>query len=308
MSAPLREQLKNNPVTTLNGAILSSDTSITVVDGSVFPSTGNFHLRIEDEILVCTARSTHVLTVTRGQEGTAAAGHADATDVIQRMSAGTFDNWGKDNIALWAYSSMPALGKIVADDGITTLTVSDFAWVNQGTGSASDQQGTILQRHPTTGNAPEIRALVRSAPAAPYSYIMGLHPTTPNGLSGGSFAAVGFRKSSNGKLISLLLTTSTLSSGNLAVANYDDPNTIVLAIRGEAACFVHTSALWFKIEDDNTNLKFYVGDGLAWIQVHSVGRTSFLTGGPDQIWWGGSNSANGDNESLVRLVHWSRNS
>jgi len=305
---PLREQLKNRPITTLNGSILSGATSIDVLDGSVFPSAGNFHLRIEDEILVCTARSSNTLTVVRGQEGTSAAAHADTTEVIQRMSTGTFQAWGKDNLALWGYSSLVPLGKIVADDGITPLTLTDFTWDNQGGATASDQHGTILQRHPTTGNTPEIRALYRTAPAAPYSYIMALRPTLPNGTTNGSFAAVGFRKSSNGKLIGFVLVTTTLNDSVLGVANYDDPNTRVLTIYGDNQFFVKAAALFLKIEDDNTNLKFYVGDGAAWILLHSVGRTSFLTGGPDQIWWGGSNSGNGSNEAMVRLVHWSRNS
>jgi hypothetical protein len=57
MTAPKREQYSNFGFTTLNGSINNSVTSITVTDGSVFPSVGNFRIRVAQEIMLCTARS-----------------------------------------------------------------------------------------------------------------------------------------------------------------------------------------------------------------------------------------------------------
>lgn len=84
----------NNASTVLNGAILAGDTTITVVDASVFPTltAGGFYwITLDDgstiEIAQVTGVSGNDLTVTRGQQGTAAAGFADATPVQQRFTA-----------------------------------------------------------------------------------------------------------------------------------------------------------------------------------------------------------------------------
>ncbi len=64
--------------------------------------------------------------------------------------------------------------------------------------------------------------------------------------------------------------------------------------------------VWLKIEDDGTNLKFYIGDGWNWITLHSVSRTEFMSGAPDQVGWYADNNSNQNNEFLVRCVHWSK--
>lgn len=71
----------NLATATLAAAINTSATSITVDDGSVFPST-NFYATLmpandvsnenNSEIVLCTARSSNTLTVTRAQRGTTA--------------------------------------------------------------------------------------------------------------------------------------------------------------------------------------------------------------------------------------------
>src|SRR5687767_4230815 len=106
MSVPLREQLANNAFTTLNGGIDSDDSPITVTDGSVFPSTGNFRIRIGDEILICTARSSNSLTVLRGQESTSAASASNGADVVHIVTAAGLTRWAQDNSALFGYSSV----------------------------------------------------------------------------------------------------------------------------------------------------------------------------------------------------------
>lgn len=72
--------LKNRAATYLAAAISSSDTSITVTDGSVFPALASgeyFYMTIQSttnnyEIVKVTAISENTLTVTRAQEDTLA--------------------------------------------------------------------------------------------------------------------------------------------------------------------------------------------------------------------------------------------
>ena len=86
---------KNNAKTTLSAGITSSATSITVTDGSVFPSLSGgdvFFLTLDDltnnEIVKCTAISGNTLTVVRAQEGTTARAFSANNQAELRITAG----------------------------------------------------------------------------------------------------------------------------------------------------------------------------------------------------------------------------
>jgi hypothetical protein len=106
-----REVFQNGPAdTTLNGSINSAVTSLVVNDGSVFPSTGNFRVLVDDEIMHCTARSGTTLTVNRGVEGTTAASHTSGATITHLTTADAVLRMGQDNAALWGCSSRPTFG------------------------------------------------------------------------------------------------------------------------------------------------------------------------------------------------------
>lgn len=60
--------LTNDASTTLAGAMDAVQTSLSVQDGSAFPSGGNFHIRIDNEVILVTAVSGNTWTVTRAYE------------------------------------------------------------------------------------------------------------------------------------------------------------------------------------------------------------------------------------------------
>jgi len=80
------------PSTTLNGAITSGATSITVTDGSAYPdgTNGNFYIVIDlgaasEETIECSSRSSNTFTVaTRGADGSSATSH-DNGAVVQHV-------------------------------------------------------------------------------------------------------------------------------------------------------------------------------------------------------------------------------
>jgi len=84
----MQELFTNHASTTLNGAINNSVTSLVLTSASLFPASGNFRIRIDDEIILVTAISGATCTVVRGQEGTAAASHADLATVRHVLTAG----------------------------------------------------------------------------------------------------------------------------------------------------------------------------------------------------------------------------
>lgn len=85
----------NNASTTLSSAITTGQTSITVANGSVFPTISGsdyFYLTLGSlvlgtEIVRCTARSANVLTVVRAQEGTTAIAFQAGDAVELRVTA-----------------------------------------------------------------------------------------------------------------------------------------------------------------------------------------------------------------------------
>lgn len=91
----MTEQLKNLAESKLDTGIDDTVTSlaVTATEGSKFPSTGNFRITLEDEIMLCTSRSTDTLTVTRGQEGSANVAHSAGVDVVHTLTKAGLDNY-----------------------------------------------------------------------------------------------------------------------------------------------------------------------------------------------------------------------
>ena len=92
-----REVFQNNTSDTLSASCISTDLTISVATGSKFPATGDFHVLVDSEIMLVTARSTNTLTVVRGQEGTTAAAHSSAAVITLIWTVGSMQQYGRDN-------------------------------------------------------------------------------------------------------------------------------------------------------------------------------------------------------------------
>lgn len=90
----MTETLSNFATSTLNTTVNASILTVIVDDGTTFPATGNFRLRIDDELMLCSARTAGTITVTtRGIEGTSGVGHtagASVYGVLTRSGLETF--------------------------------------------------------------------------------------------------------------------------------------------------------------------------------------------------------------------------
>ena len=301
----MREQLKNNPQSPLSASALSTDGTISVVDGSVFPASGQFRIVIDSEIMVVTGRSTNTLTVLRGQEGTTAAGHASAANVAQILTAGGLDRWLRDSVpGAGSASSRPPFALLDASGN--TLTSSDFTVVNLSTSTIADQDGGIALRKAGNASVGEnVTALARSK-SSPATLIVGLRANLPRDRSSGfPISLAGFRESATGKMMFVHLVNA--GGPQLQAAKYDSPTLqatggIIVAAQDWA---YSSDVIWFRAVDDGTNLTLSLGiDGVNWIQLFSEGRTVYMTGGPDQFIWGSNNSGNGY-DCLTTLVSWS---
>lgn len=82
------EQFANFASSTLNGTISSGALSLDVVMATSFPSSGNFRVLIDNELILVTGVSGTTFTVLRAQEGTSAASHTTGTAVTHIVTAG----------------------------------------------------------------------------------------------------------------------------------------------------------------------------------------------------------------------------
>lgn len=113
----LRQQLfANNAKTTLSLPVITTDTSITLVDASKFPapSAGQFFLATLDtgttvEIVECSVRSGNVLTILRAQESTVASNFPSGTSIEVRVTSATLSSFAKTDTRMSELASVEAL-------------------------------------------------------------------------------------------------------------------------------------------------------------------------------------------------------
>jgi len=135
------ERFFNDYGTTLAGGITNTQATLVVASGSNFPGSGNFRIRIENELLLVTAVSGTTWTVTRGVESSQAVAHLDGMAVNHIVTAG-------------------GLAQILAENGGTTTITWMGAWA-VGTGYALNDavsyngSSYISLQNSNTGNEPD---------------------------------------------------------------------------------------------------------------------------------------------------------
>jgi hypothetical protein len=285
----MAEQYANNAQTTLNGAINNSTTSITVTDGSVFPSSGDFRLKCESELMLCTARSGNTLTVTRGIESTTAASHADLTQISLVLTKQSFLNLMTEASLKGARASRPSSAQTGAwyyptDYGmpsryngsswdafnphicrfVTPPVVSDYSWVNQDSSTASDRDG-ILFGTPYSGSD-SVKMLTKSLPATTYDLKASFRSSARSKDYSG--CGIALRESSSGKVITYLLKNDT---GKLAIDKWNSPSSYNALVYGTFPPF-QTSGDWhLRIVRGATNRTYYWSvNGYDWLQFYQL--------------------------------------
>lgn len=291
------EQYANNASSTLNGAINNSVTSITVLDASSFPSSGDFQIRIENEILKVTAVSSNTLTVVRAQEGTSAASHADTTPVLHILTKQSFLNLIRDSIAKGTYSSRPSAsregqlylatdnpGIIYRDNGSAWEIIPgidgpfpkpDFTkfgtWVNQQNASYSQVGDFIRFEDDGTNNSGEdlrlrVQSLVGTATA---TITLGCRYYC-NSRAPLVFG-VAFRKSGTGAILGLGFIIRDGTALKTFLARWTDYNTFGTT-HLEQLLDARTDVIYLRGKwTGSSNFEFYVSkDGTKWMKYHTI--------------------------------------
>jgi hypothetical protein len=197
---------------------------------------------------------------------------------VDRDNGTTYDPWGP----LFALTRPPAL--------------SGFTAVNQGSATADESRGAIEIVAPTSAGD-NLRIWKKSAPATPYTITAGLLLTMvgENYVRGGLL----WRESSSGKAVSLDFTYG--GGWQWGVTKWTNSTTYSADYRLVPGLLMGP-VIWLRINDDGTNRKCSVScDGRNFVQIHSVGRTDFITA--DEIGFH-VNVNNANYQAAMTLLSW----
>lgn len=174
---------------------------------------------------------------------------------------------------------------------ITPPVDGDYTWTNQGGASVAVTKGGIYLSDSAGSSAHNWRIRKKSAPTAPYTidtaFLANWNLLAANSSQG--YFGVGWRQSSDGKLVAAEITPVIHLSTAGMYFSVDKWNSATSnsAVYAQKLTWVmnYGPVVWVRIADDNTNRKTSVsGDGQNWQEVHSVGRTDFLTA--DEVFFG----------------------
>lgn len=169
---------------------------------------------------------------------------------------------------------------------------SEFTDLNSPTVSTSSLGITISA---AADAATSVRARIKTAPATPYTIEAAIIPS----ILMVDFAQVGllFRDSVSGKMV---LCPFGFATGQYYVSNFNSATSWNSNLVNVTACV--RDLVWMRISDNGTNRIFRVsGDGVNWIQIHSVARTSWITANQVGFFLIVSNATWA---GAMTLVHW----
>lgn len=288
------EQITNLSSGFVNTAIGVADTSISIF-GGIWPASGNFRLRIENELLLVTAVSgsgPYTFTVTRGIESTTAASHSVGTYVAEVLTAGSIIQAIKDQIT--------AAGVVTYSnpDQPYPPVLSNFTWLNQSTSTITQDINTLALISPPSNGSEAVCGMYITAPATPYKITARIDVLLPsaNYVCAGLF----FRNSSAGTISSLCAAYN----GNPSLQGYkwNSPTAYSGSTYFNVPWYFYPK--WYQISDDGTNRKYSVSqDGQTFIDLYSVSRTDFLTADTVGFFVNNNQSSSGESAGLY-LQSW----
>jgi len=182
----MAETLGNNAATTLSAPVTSPTATVcNVTSAAGFPSTGNFRIKIENEICLVTEVIGTQFMLVRGQEQTIATGHDAGAAVTHVLTRGALEARVADRFITDLYANKPAAGVkgrlfqptdgfyLEYDDGsawhkygpcnrLKPPPATGWSWINQGTSIATHTGSSLILEDPVMDTThPQLRILVR---------------------------------------------------------------------------------------------------------------------------------------------------
>lgn len=293
------EQFANNASTTLNGTITSGSATLVVTVATAFPSSPNFRILVDSEIMLVTAVAGTTFTISRAQENTAAAAHTTGTAVTHIFTAGAIAQTIQDHVGIGTYASRPATAsagsRYVSTDGHIEFIFDGSNWrplidgvvgtqsplaasfsthINWGAGTTlTDAQGTVFFSDTTSGGNENDHSAVLNTAGSTYTLIAGFRPLTTLAVNSGGGLVI----TDGTKLIKwwVVYTASGLTSQVVTLTN---STTFVANLLTVSMPVSANHTIWFKIVNNGTNrLYSWSADGNNWNLAFSHATGTFLT-------------------------------
>lgn len=255
------ERFFNDPATTLNGSITNSATTLIVTSATGFPTTGNFRILVESELMIVTGVSGTTFTVTRGAESTSAVSHTTGLSVRHVVTGGGLTQGIND-------VRFPILQSTVPD-------ASALTWVNQG-GATLTHNGNNFSLYGPGSASANLRILTVPIPTAPYTYttIQTFDLTTAN--SSPALIGMGMYDTSTTKLATI--HWEWVNQWRFEVNRWNSPTSYNSTINSTPSWGGPLSYACFKVVNDTTNYNFYYSqNGVAWVLLSTLGVSSWAT-------------------------------
>ena len=303
----MAEQIWNNPTTptTLSANITStSATSCTVNSATNYPTTGNFRIQIDSELMEVTAVSGTTFTIVRGTENTIAATHSSGATVNIVLTQAAILGLRSDLDQVGTYASLPTSGmnqgdRYQATDCPMHAIYNGAAWqwfhgdwqiVPPATLSWTARTAQAAAPFSSSGGMrvclPTTSATANQTGQDGISY----NTTTGPPVSVTAFIKWGATSSANyqcsagiyvygtGGPVVLLVVEPQTTYSEIGIEKQSPLGTETTDyFRVSAAAINPNAGAWFKIRDDGTNLTYSMSpDGFNWIQLLQDSRTNYV--------------------------------
>lgn len=298
------EKLTNNGTSTTTGAIdgATDPVTFTVASASSFPTSGNFRVVIDSEILKVTSVAGANFTASRAQEGSTIASHLSGATVAHVVTAAslplltsltdTFANRPAAGVAGRMF--LPSDGGFAFRDngsswdmwpfglGPMNPNTADFTtWVNQSSYSIASNRGynVISWTGTEFGSGENLGQRMKSLPGGNWTMtLVVLHNKAPGGS--GNFGIV-MRNSSNSRIIGHGIRPSNNTYNGW---QWSDSTTFNTNIFNDNVVGIGGPLHMIRVSYDGTNYKFSQScDFVNWHENRSVVAASSYIPAPDQI-------------------------
>jgi len=278
------EQYSNGAQSPLSVDATATQTSFSVVDGSVYPQ-GTFRVKLGGELAWVGGVVGNILhSVVRGIENTVAATHVIGTPVVQGLTEGSLRMLGLPG-------RPSSLGKVPTWDMFSGVNTSGCSFVEDGAGLALVA--------PARGSGFNLIGHYMNVPTPPYQVTAAFEMCAPHK----SYLGYGLSwRSSGGAIASIDCVGIDGETHELSVRKFNSATSY-----NSGYLFMKTMGpvRWMRLTDDGTNRKvLFSADGSRWIELWSVARTDFLT--PTQIGWQcfNENISGTTFGAVLRLLSW----
>lgn len=284
------ERIANGSRSTLTNNITDTQTTIEVVSSVTFPDTGNFRIRVNNELMIVTGVSGNTFTVTRGAENTNNVTHLANTAVLHVCTAGSINEIFGGIVGAGLYADRPTQkrniylsdeGGISYSDGslnanygpiskFRNINFTGYSWVNQSSSTITQRGNYWVMKTVNSQGSDNHTMYLKSIPnTSNYQITVGIK----NCCVGTDFSTTGLvLRQSDGKLIAWGEANGQVHY----VSRWDSANQFSSA---PFTCQTRMGTIkWFRIRNNGTNRFFEFSDnGIDFITAHTDGFNAHLS-------------------------------